>query len=284
MAKNIAILGASGYTGAELVRLIAGHPEMNIVALSADRKAGMQMGDVFPELRVKREQVKSVLKMEEEAFNRTLDKGIALFEEEAAKTPGVISGTFAFRLYDEQGFPVDLTELMARERGLTVDTAGFEKLMEEQKQRAREAGKKNKQVVSVSEIETKEPTKFIGYDQLETEATVLEVVSMKDKTAVVLDISTFYAEMGGQIGDSGALIVGADSYPISATTKVGNTWLHFLDGEDAPTAGSNVRIAVDASRRAAIQRHHTVTHLVHWALHEVVSKEATQKGSNVTPD
>ncbi len=108
-----------------------------------------------------------------------------------------------FQLYDTYGFPLDLTELMARERGLTVDTAGFEKLMEEQKQRAREAGKKNKQVVSVSEIETKEPTKFIGYDTLEADAKVLEVVTMKDKTAVVLDASTCYAEMGGQVGDAG---------------------------------------------------------------------------------
>jgi len=213
------------------------------------------MGDVFPELRTKKEQVKAVLKLEEEAFNRTLDKGIALFEGFAEmatdgvglipssrqlpdgsihtepKVPyveGQIPGVRAFLLYDTYGFPLDLTELMARERGLTVDTAGFEALMEEQKQRAREAGKKNKQVVSVSEIETKAPTKFIGYDTLEADVRVLEVVSMKDKNAVVLDVSTCYAEMGGQIGDAGQLILGANTFPISATTKVGNTWLNFL--------------------------------------------------------
>jgi alanyl-tRNA synthetase len=156
--------------------------------------------------------------------------------------------------------------------------------MEEQKQRAREAGKKNKQVVSVSEIETKDATKFIGYDALEADAKVLEVVAMKDKNAVVLDVSTCYAEMGGQVGDAGQLILGANTFPISATTKVGNTWLHFLDGEDAPAVGATVRLAVDAVRRHAIERHHTVTHLLHWALHEVVSKDATQKGSSVTPD
>jgi alanyl-tRNA synthetase len=245
-----------------------------------------QMADVFPELRVKKEQVKAVLKLEEEAFNRTLDRGVALFEDQVASVGSdrSLSGSFAFQLYDTFGFPIDLTELLARERGLTVDTAGFDKLMDEQKQRAREAGQKNKQVVSVSEIETKDATKFIGYDTLETDAKVLEVVAMKDKTAVVLDSSVCYAEMGGQIGDSGQIIIGANAFPIASTTKVGNTWLHFIEGEDAPAVGSSVRVAVDATRRHAIERHHTVTHILHWALHEVVSQDATQKGSNVTPD
>ncbi len=321
-----------------------------------------QMGDVFPEVRTKKEQIKSVLKLEEEAFNRTLDRGLQLFEnetlwaelrlggvtEEATKyqidsedrlvltNPNnqggkpypitkdtaskyyfegrprlgreefinkhsayfnhvyekihacpalkVFPGEVAFQLYDTYGFPLDLTELLARERGLTVDTAGFEKLMEEQKERAREAGKKNKQVVSVSEIETKAPTKFIGYDNLEADVRVLEVVEMKDKTAVVLDVSTCYAEMGGQIGDAGQLILGANTYPISSTTKVGNTWLHFLEGDEAPAVDTTVKLIVDAPRRHAIERHHTVTHILHWALHEVVNKDATQKGSSVTPD
>jgi alanyl-tRNA synthetase len=242
------------------------------------------MGDVFPELRVKKEQVKAVLKLEEEAFNRTLDRGMALFEDQIRSVGSVrsLSAEFTFQLYDTYGFPLDLTELLARERGLTVDTEGFEKLMEEQRARARAAMKKN--VVSVSEIETKDATKFLGYDALEADAKVLEVVAMKDKTAVVLDSSVCYAEMGGQIGDSGQIILGANAFPISSTTKVGNTWLHFLEGEDAPAVGSSVRVAVDAPRRHAIERHHTVTHILHWALHEVVSQDATQKGSNVTPD
>jgi alanyl-tRNA synthetase len=276
------------------------------------------MGDVFPELRVKKEQVKAVLKLEEEAFNRTLDRGLIRFGLSLAGLPTKILGEIqkeqvlsvsgdipddqkreiiktmvanrqvsaatAFELYDTFGFPLDLTELLAREQGLTVDTAGFDKLMDEQKQRAREAGQKNKQVVSVSEIETKDATKFLGYDALEADAKVLEVVAMKDKTAVVLDSSVCYAEMGGQIGDSGQIIIGANAFPISSTTKVGNTWLHFIEGEDAPAVGSSVRVAVDATRRHAIERHHTVTHILHWALHEVVSQDATQKGSNVTPD
>ena len=244
-----------------------------------------QMAEVFPELQVKREQVKAVLKVEEEAFNRTLDRGVALFEEEVAALKGErLDAAFAFQLYDTFGFPIDLTELLARERGLTVDVEGFETLMTEQRERAREAGKKNKQVVSVSEIETKAPTKFIGYDALEADVRVLEVVSMKDRNAVVLDVSTCYAEMGGQVGDAGQLILGANTFPISSTTKVGNTWLHFLEGEEMPAVDSTVRLIVDGPRRHAIERHHTVTHILHWALHEVVSRDATQKGSSVTPD
>jgi alanyl-tRNA synthetase len=244
-----------------------------------------QMAEVFPELQVKREQVKAVLKVEEEAFNRTLDRGVALFEEEVAALKGErLDAAFAFQLYDTFGFPIDLTELLARERGLTVDVEGFETLMTEQRERAREAGKKNKQVVSVSEIETKAPTKFIGYDALEADVRVLEVVSMKDRNAVVLDVSTCYAEMGGQVGDAGQLILGANTFPISSTTKVGNTWLHFLEGDETPAVDATVRLLVDGPRRRAIERHHTVTHLLHWALHEVVSRDATQKGSSVTPD
>jgi alanyl-tRNA synthetase/REP element-mobilizing transposase RayT len=195
---------------------------------------------------------------------------------------GIISGDFAFKLYDTYGFPLDLTELMARERGLTVDVAGFEQHMEEQRARARAAQKK--QVIELSEVESKEPTRFVGYDALSTAAKVLEVVSLKDRTAVILDASAAYAEMGGQVGDSGELARGADVWRITNTQKTGHTWLHFLDGAEAPPVGSEVTLSVDAAHRTAVQRHHTVTHLLHWALHEVVSREATQKGSFVGPD
>jgi alanyl-tRNA synthetase len=242
------------------------------------------MGDVFPELKQRKDFVKQTLKTEEEAFNRTLDKGIALFEQEAAQpaSPGRISGPFAFRLYDEQGFPLDLTELMARERGLTVDKEGFETLMEEQRERARAAQKKT--VIKLSEIETKDPTEFKGYDFPEVESKVLEVVHMDGKAAVVLDTSPFYAEMGGQLGDTGTLLAGADIIPVLNTQKSGNTWLHFVDPDTNLQPGATVTARVDAARRAAISRHHSVTHLLHWALHEVVSKDATQKGSYVGPE
>jgi alanyl-tRNA synthetase len=282
------------------------------------------MGDVFSEIRTKKKIIQETIQREEEAFNKTLDKGIAIFETSihpiertVTKLDEVgfrtinsvelnrdklitdkISGSLAFQLYDTYGFPLDLTELMARERGLTVDKEGFEKLMEEQRARARAAQKK--EVISLSQIETTAPTKFVGFETLESPARVLEVVSVKDKTAVVLDTSPFYAEMGGQVGDTGELIlnpvaadvsrlksIGADSRPllqITSTQKSGNTFLHFVEGENLPAPGDEVFLRVKADRRNAIQRHHTVTHLLHWALHEVASKEASQKGSFVGPD
>ena len=258
------------------------------------------MGDIFPEIRAKKQHVQDVIKLEEESFNKTLDRGIELFENYAKssaqdvqnlaaknihRATGLVSGEFAFQLYDTYGFPVDLTELMARERGLTVDKEGFEKLMEEQRNRARSAQKK--EVISLSQIETTTPTKFIGFDSLQTAAKVIEVVAVKDKTAVILDASTCYAEMGGQVGDTGEIFLAATGRAplrITNTQKSGNTWLHVVDSETPPAIGEDVVLRVDATRRQAIQRHHTVTHLLHWALHEVASKEASQKGSFVGPD
>ena len=193
-----------------------------------------------------------------------------------------IRGSAAFLLYDTYGFPLDLTELMARERGLTVNKEVFEKLMEEQRARARAAQKK--EVISLSQIETTTPTRFVGFEKLETPARVLEVVSVKDKTAVVLDTSPFYAEMGGQVGDTGELTGSGQLWRVINTQKSGNTFLHFVEGGDAPAVGAGVTLSVEKVRRDAIQRHHTVTHLLHWALHEVASKEASQKGSFVGPD
>ncbi len=239
------------------------------------------MGDVFPELRARKEFVKQTLKTEEEAFNRTLDNGIALFESEAGK--GEISGDFAFRLKDEQGFPIELTELMARERGLKVDRERFEVLMDEQRNRARAAQVKS--VIKLSEIETKEPTAFLGYDAEETESKVLEVVTVGGKTAVILDATPCYAEMGGQLGDTGTLLAGAEVLAIANTQKSGNTFLHYLASDEVTlTPGAAVTVRIDEARRDAISRHHSVTHLLHWALHEVVSHDATQKGSYVGPE
>jgi len=265
------------------------------------------MGGVFPEIRAKKKHVSEVIRAEEEAFNRTLDRGIEIFEDviKRFEISGVVDekrpkqtiagmnklqvfpAKDAFELYDTYGFPLDLTELMARERGLRVDTAGFEKLMDEQRARARAAQKK--EVISLSQIETTTPTKFVGYDHLAVEARVLEVVSLKDKTAVVLDASACYAEMGGQVGDTGTLSNTGKLWRVANTQKSGNTWLHFLETENlkpetAPVVGSTIALSVDMDRRRAIERHHSVTHLLHWALHEVVSKEASQKGSFVGPD
>jgi alanyl-tRNA synthetase len=241
------------------------------------------MGQVFPGILANQEHVEEVIQREEEAFNRTLDRGIELFcEETEANRTAQLSGEFAFKLYDTYGFPLDLTELMARERSLKVDVDGFNRLMEEQKARARAAQKK--QVIELSQVETTTLTQFVGYDKLEAPAKVLEVLGVKDKTAVILDVSPLYAEMGGQVGDAGEMSGGGELWTIVNTQKAGDAWLHFLADKDAPVAGAEVQLSVDRARRAAIQRHHTVTHLLHWALHEVVSQDATQKGSYVGPE
>jgi alanyl-tRNA synthetase len=231
--------------------------------------------------------IKETLRREEEGFNKTLDKGIALFENEVSRLPGaspsqMISGAFAFRLYDEQGFPLDLTELMARERGLAVDKEGFESLMNEQRSRARAAQKKT--AIELSQADGKVVTDFLGYDHDHTGADVITVTPANGKTAVVLNNSVCYAEMGGQVGDTGEMQSEDRSWRISETRKAGGSWLHLIDGDDAPRAGEHVTVKFDAPRRHAIERHHTVTHVLHWALHEIVSRDAVQKGSYVGPD
>ena len=193
-----------------------------------------------------------------------------------------ISAEFAFRLYDEQGFPLDLTELMARERGLAVDVAGFEKLMEAQRARGRSAQKK--EVVAVSEIGTDEPTNFLGYEHDHTGADVQAIVEVGKKRGVILNNSVLYAEMGGQVADHGEMIGETGSWKIENTRKSGRHLDSLIAGEGAPAVGEHVTLRFDRTRRSAIERHHTVTHLLHWALHEVVSREATQKGSYVGPE
>jgi alanyl-tRNA synthetase len=297
------------------------------------------MGEVFPEVRAQQSKIRETIRREEEAFNKTLDRGIELFEEAAAMLDAVdprganvgvvvnasqtenlelveageirplksgaatreISGNFAFKLYDTYGFPLDLTELMAREHGFTVDVSGFERLMEEQRARARASQKKQKiELASSLDLAGElsavklQKTKFLGYDFLETEAVVETVLpgQKPEELAVVLNQTPLYAEMGGQVGDSGLLHVpGHDRTEVGQlrvldTQKQGNAYIHraqLIEGR-APEPGEAVRISVDAERRKLIQGHHTVTHLLHWALHEVVSRDASQKGSYVGPD
>jgi alanyl-tRNA synthetase len=259
----------------------------------------ISMGGIFPEIRKRQKHVEELIRVEEEAFNKTLDRGIQEFERHVGellasdknRSPREgggreIPGWVAFELYDTYGFPLDLTELMARERGLTVNVAGpdgFNEHMAQQKARARSAQKK--QVISVSEIDVAAPTRFVGYEQLEAKATVLETVKLKDTSAVVLDTSPLYAEMGGQVGDTGELTGAGQLWRVVNTQKAGGAFLHILDeSASVPAAGSEVQVRVERARRSAIQRHHTVTHLLHWALHEVVSQEASQKGSYVGPE
>jgi alanyl-tRNA synthetase/REP element-mobilizing transposase RayT len=296
------------------------------------------MGDVFPEIRTRKQHVLETIRIEEEGFNNTLDNGIKRFNEICASliaasrhSPGTpwaklvssdieflqrhdeqdfdqlvqevksqvpnwnlsivrpISGEDAFKLYDTYGFPPDLTELMARERGLKVDVQGFNRLMEQQRKQSQAAQKK--EIISLSEVFDTE-TEFVGYEKTEAECRVLNVSrDPKLQTFAVVDVSPLYAEMGGQVGDQGSLALEGESHSIKVldTIKRGKTFLLKLDvNPDEPLAigvpYSKGHLQVDLLRRNAIQRHHTVTHLLHWALHEVVSKEVSQKGSFVGPD
>ena len=272
-------------------------------------------GDAFPELRKNAARVTKTLKAEEDSFNRTLDRGLDLFEAEAAKCGKQFPGSVAFVLYDTYGFPLDLTVLMASERGLKTDEAVFEKLMEEQRNRARADHAKKKTVVTVESegLEVK-PTVFIGFDSLEAEALVEAisiVAAIPDRGSsvaeaaglcprptdaateynIILDKTPCYAEMGGQSGDTGRIRLIADEKLIGElkiidTQRQGELIVHRakLGSGRAPEPGEGVLIDVNGSRRADIQRHHTATHLFHWALHEVVSKESRQRGSLVAPE
>ncbi|MGC1323789.1 MAG: alanine--tRNA ligase [Candidatus Udaeobacter sp.] len=263
------------------------------------------MGNVFPEIRAKQRSITERIRHEEESFNKTLDKGIEEFEammrgmksDASIVAPlgglPILRGRSVFKLYDTYGFPLDLTELMARERGFVVDVPEFEKLMDEQRERARKAQKKEEITVEEGEVGV-EPTKFLGYDFLETEAVVETVLPGKhsDELNIVVDRTPFYAEMGGQVGDQGLLHVPGHDWTeigqlrVINAQKRGDVFIHravLVEGR-APEPGEAVRISVDADRRKLIQGHHTVTHLLHWALHEVVSRDASQKGSYVGPD
>jgi len=201
---------------------------------------------------------------------------------DARATQTEISAAFAFRLYDEQGFPLDLTELMARERGLSVDTEGFERMMDKQRARARAAQKK--ETIEIKNVHSFwGSTRFVGFHSLE--AVGGKYILEDDRLFV--ELTPFYAEMGGQVGDTGFVETAQGArIPVLATNRSpGGVHIlrlaepNLLDGDDVP-----FRQVVDVPRRRAIERHHTVTHLLHWALHEIVSREAVQKGSYVGPE
>jgi len=245
------------------------------------------MGDVFPELRREQSKIEQVMRGEETSFHQTLDRGIALFEDEAAglEAGGVFPGETAFKLYDTFGFPLDLTEVMARERGLTVDEAGFQARMEEQRARARASQVKVAQLAEDEEI-CLEPTPFTGYVHLEEETTVVATLGKGDQRAVVLEETPFYAEMGGQVGDTGILLTADGEIRVTDTRTREHVILHHLAPESGRILepGEKVVARVDRERRLQTQRHHTATHLLHHALREVLGDNVRQQGSLVTPD
>jgi len=248
-----------------------------------------QMGDVFPELLEHQNKIENIIKAEETSFNQTLDRGLILFESEAkqlqAANQKVFPGATAFKLYDTYGFPLDLTQAMARELDIEVDEPEFQKLMEEQRARARAA-----QVKVVVSAEDKElelpPTPFTGYTESAGKSVVQATIRSENALAVVLDQTPFYAERGGQLGDTGLLRVNGESFEVLDTRQQEGVIFHMLDlsATSKLTEGTTLSAEVDQARRKQIERHHTATHLLHWALREVLGTDVHQQGSLVAPD
>lgn len=249
------------------------------------------MGSAGEELKRQQAQVEQVLKTEEEQFARTLERGLALLDEELAKLQGdTLDGETAFRLYDTYGFPVDLTADVCRERKIKVDEAGFEAAMEEQRRRAREASGFGADYNAMIRVDS--ASEFKGYDHLELNGKVtalfvdgkaVEVINAEQEAVVVLDQTPFYAESGGQVGDKGELKGAGFTFAVDDTQKYGQAIGHIGKlSAGALKVGDAVQADVDEARRARIRLNHSATHLMHAALRQVLGTHVAQKGSLVS--
>ena len=244
------------------------------------------MSYIFPEIKTNQDHIQKVIKGEEESFNTTLDNGLKIFEELITKsetqTSKTISGEDAFKLYDTFGFPLDLTELMASERGFKVDIGIFTNLMQKQKERSREIR------VSISGnlpfdgsliTQGKVATKFVGYDKFEAESSIITA----NEESVILEQTPFYAESGGQVGDTGEIIIDNNTLHVIDTQKSNNVVVHKLEKPISSFSGKALA-KVDVTRRLSIQRNHSATHLLHNALRRILGTHVHQAGSLVAPD
>jgi len=248
------------------------------------------MGEIFPEIVEKKDYVKKIIKAEEESFNATLDRGIEIFEEIVSglskRKEKIIPGSDVFRLYDTYGFPSDLTNVMAEEKGYTIDEDGFNKLMNEQKTRGREASKEkfssSKEIIKQMQGNEGAKTKFLGYDytNLRSMATIKSIAT----PYVLFDQTPFYAEAGGQIGDTGWIIYKDRSIPIINTIKENDLILHKIENLLKITPGNEVTLKVDEQRRWDIMRNHSATHFLHASLRKILGNHVQQAGSYVGPD
>ena len=249
-----------------------------------------EMGEAYPELKAQQELVTRVIKEEEDAFLRTLDRGIRLLDEDMAemKTNGksVLDGSQAFRLFDTYGFPLDLTELICRENGFTVDEEQFQVEMQKQKERARNAAAvENGDWVAVHDSSKEQ--QFVGYDYTEYECRILRYRQVKQKKntyyELVLDYTPFYGEMGGQVGDQGVLVSETETVEIIDTKRENNQSIHIVkklpEHPEAPFMA-----CVDTDKRDGSAANHSATHLLHHALKQVLGEHVEQKGSFVSPD
>ncbi len=251
------------------------------------------MGEAYPELIQAQQLITHVLKQEEERFADTLEQGLQILEEDMSRMVGdVIPGETIFKLYDTYGFPVDITKDIARERGLRLDMEGFEGQMEAQRQRARKASRFEASYEAVGQL--KAQSEFIGYEHLQGTGRVMALflegksvkqLSTGDTGGIVLDQTPFYAESGGQVGDTGMLTQETTRFVVQDTQKQGEAYLHLGQVHSGQIAvGDRLHAAVDASARQAIVLNHSATHLLHAALRRVLGDHVTQKGSLVATD
>ncbi|MEX1062203.1 MAG: alanine--tRNA ligase [Balneolaceae bacterium] len=244
-----------------------------------------QFKDIFPVLQEQSDYVVNVIKAEEQSFLKTLGQGIDLFNE-MIREQDVLSGRDAFKLHDTYGFPIDLTELMAHEQGIEVDTETFTRLMQEQKARGRASGKftagdsSSRKWTVTGESEG---FQFVGYDEYETETHIRAVAEENGRGIVLLDRSPFYAESGGQLADTGFLVSGDERLRVLDVQKSGEGHLHVTDRLPV-NVRSGWLAQIDAGRRLEIRKHHTATHLMHAALREVLGDHVVQKGSLVAEE
>lgn len=256
-----------------------------------------QMGEAYPELPAAQQTVERALKAEEERFAETLGTGMKLFDEVAAASNGTIPGIEIFRLYDTYGFPVDLTADIARERGLSVDMDGFEKAMEQQRETARAAGKFASSTSLPAELVAQlSPTEFLGYEHLDAgglqvvallkDGRPVDAVAEGDEAVVILDKTPFYAESGGQVGDTGVLAEKNVEFDVADTQKFAGQFFGHIGkvAKGALKVGDHVVASVDAARRGRTILNHSATHLLHAALRSVLGTHVHQKGSLVAPD
>lgn len=295
-----------GYVLRRLLRRAARHGKL----LNIDRQFLFEVADTvidcskdaYPELEEKREYIKKIIKKEEERFDATIDNGIVVLNgyiEEAKKNGAKsLTGEEAFKLHDTYGFPLDLTIEMAQEQGLEVDVDGFNAAMQEQKEAARNARADGSSwdADETYEFENAEPTVFVGYDTLETEAKVVGIVVEDEGVCdeiienqsgfIVTDKTPFYAEMGGQVGDIGTIAVNGKIATVVNTTKTDDGYyLHEVNVQLAPIKlGDTVTMSVDKSNRMAVCRNHTATHILDKALRDVLGSHVAQAGSLVTAD
>jgi alanyl-tRNA synthetase len=252
-----------------------------------------EMGDAYPELRAKQDQVAKTLEREEQQFAQTLDKGMQILEEALEAISGTqIPGDVVFKLYDTYGFPVDLTNDIARERGLTLDIEGYHAAMAQQRARSQEGGKFSVDYSKTISLEGK--TDFTGYSESKGSAKVEKIfvdgaevdrLSAGQNGVVLFDQTPFYAESGGQIGDSGRISGPGLAATIVDTTKQADVHLHHVTVEQGELAvGGSVSLEIDDRRRQKIRRNHSATHLLHAALRTVLGEHVTQKGSLVTAE